>query len=151
MARSQVDGRLSLHGRQLMVAEAGNLVSFGNPISKPCVNATVAIGAEAGDARTITIQLLDAEGRDLDHVEFFDMMVMSNAEGTAFSGGGSTGVAIGTDGALLALVAKQVFRCTCEADGDWDGTYTDTGTTASYLHIRLPNGRVIVSAAMTNA
>ena len=113
--------------------------------------ATIVVGAEDTNVRPITIQLTDSAGADLAVVSTFIMCVFADAAGAAFATtGGSTGMAIGTDGALLALVAKKVFICTSEADGDWDGTWTDTGTEAAYLGVVLPNGRVTISAAMTN-
>jgi hypothetical protein len=64
--------------------------------------------------------------------------------------GGSTGLAIGTDGALLAVVAKKYFLATSEADGDIDLTWTDTGTESVAVGVRLPNGRVVVTSAFAN-
>lgn len=152
MARSQTDGRLSLHGRQLMLSEAGNLISNGKQLHMPCVDASITVGAEAGDARAITIQLKDADGNDIDYVETVEVHMFLNAARTAYVvTGGSTGIAIGTDGALLALVAKKVFIATSEADGDIDLTWTDTGTEAAYLGLKLPNGKFIMSDALTNA
>jgi hypothetical protein len=70
---------------------------------------------------------------------------------TAFATtGGSTGIAIGTDGALLAVVAKKLFLVTSEADGDIDLTWTDTGTESVSLALYLPNGTVVTSAAFAN-
>lgn len=141
MARSQTDGQLSIHGRKLMISEAGNLVSNGKAISNPCVNATVVVPATSTSPRTLTVQLLDAEGNDIDYVCSFLIAGFSDVTRTAFTTtGGSTGLAAGTDGALLALVAKKVFLCTSEADGDWDGTHTDTGTDAIWFGVMLPNG-----------
>ena len=50
----------------------------------------------------------------------------------------------------LAVVAKKYFLCTSESDGDWDGTWTDTGTEQVSVAVRLPNGRVIPSTAFAN-
>ena len=66
------------------------------------------------------------------------------------STGGSTGIAIGTDGALLAVVAKKYFLATSESDGDIDLTWTDTGSESVAVGVRLPNGRVVVSDAFAN-
>jgi hypothetical protein len=140
----------SLMGNSLQLGAYEELKSHGIQISRPCVDASIVVGAENTNVRTITIQLKDAEGRDIDYVETFELIVFGDANGTSFSTGGSTGVAIGTDGALQAAIAKIWFLCTSEADGDWDGTYTDTGTAAAFLGVRLPNGRVIMSSAMTN-
>lgn len=142
----------SIHGRKLGIAERGHLVSNGIDITRPCVDATITVGAEVLDARAITIQLKDAEGRDINYVESVMLVLYLNAAQTAYvATGGSTGLAIGTDGALLAVVAKKVFLATSEADGDIDLTWTDIGTEAAYLGVHLPNGRVVMSAALTNA
>lgn len=138
--------------RRFGVAAAGHLTSNGIAITRPCVDATITVGAEATDARAITIQLKDANGADIDYVETVEIILFLNAAMTAFVvTGGSTGIAIGTDGALLTVVAKKYFLATSEADGDIDLTWTDIGTEAAYLGVRLPNGRVVVSSALTNA
>jgi len=144
----------SLVGRRLFISKYGNLVAspYGTDfnVSQPCVNATIAIGAENTNVRTITVQLLDANGEDINYVETFELIVFSDTTRTAFATGGSTGVAIGTDGAAVAIVAKKHFLCTSEADGDWDGTWTDTGTESVAIGIRLPNGRIVMSDAFAN-
>lgn len=142
----------SIHGRKLGIhAKKNNLVAKGINLTQPCADATIAIGAESTNVRTITVQLKDASGNDIDYVETFELIVFTDATMTAFATtGGSTGVAIGTDGAALAVVAKKYFLCTSESDGDWDGTWTDTGTEQVAIGVRLPNGRVVVSAAFAN-
>ena len=143
---------VSLHGRRLGLAQEGNLEANGIDITQPCVDASITVGDESGNARTITVQLKDINGNDINYVENFEIHMFANSSMTAYvTTGGSTGLAIGTDGALLALVAKKIFVATSEADGDWDGTWTDTGNEAAYMGIKLPNGRMIVSAALTNA
>lgn len=142
----------SILGRRVGLGLQNQLISNEIEISRPCADATITVGAEAADARAITIQLKDAAGNDIDYVETVELIMFLNAERTAFVvTGGSTGIAIGTDGALLAVVAKKYFLATSEADGDIDLTWTDTGTEAAYLGLRLPNGRIIMSSALTNA
>ena len=110
------------------------------------------IGAEADNARAIGIQLKDADGQDTIGVKAVTMGVFADANGNAFATtGGSTGIAIGTDGALLALVAKKLFVLTSEADGDIDLTWTDTATEAVYLGVFLPNGSIAMSPKIQNA
>lgn len=146
------DALTAIHGRKLGVAATGELVAQDLQVTMPCVNATITVGAEAGDARAITIQLLDANGADIAYVEEVDLILFLTADRLAYVvTGGSTGIAIGTDGALSTIVAKKVFRATSEADGDIDLTWTDTGTEAAYLGVRLPNGRFVMSSALTNA
>ena len=146
------EGR-SIAGRALALHPTNRaLLSNGIEISRPCVDCSIAVGAEASDARAITIQLKDSEGRDIDYVETVEIILFLNAARTAFVvTGGSTGIAIGTDGALLAVVAKKYFLATSEADGDIDLTWTDTGTEVAFLGVRLPNGRIVMSSALTNA
>lgn len=142
----------SIMGRQLGIGPKGNLVSSSIDISQPCVDASITVGAEAGDARAITIQLKDAYGADINYVETIWAALYTTAARVAFvTTGGSTGIAIGTDGAALAIVAKKVFLLTSEADGDIDLTWTDTGTEAAFLALYMPGGRVVMSAALTNA
>lgn len=131
----------------------GNLQAKGGAlnIAQPCVDASITVGAEAADVRAITIQLKDSLGNDINYVETILAVVYLNAAMTAFVvTGGTTGIAIATDGGLLALVAKKVFLLTSEADGDIDLTWTDTGTEAAFLGLQMPNGRIVVSSALTN-
>jgi hypothetical protein len=142
----------SVRGRRLGLGNANQLISNGIEISRPCVDATITVGDESANVRAITIQLKDADGKDINYVEEVDIVVFLNAARTAYVvTGGSTGIAIGTDGALQTIVAKKVFRATSEVDGDIDLTWTDTGTEAAFLGVRLPNGRYVMSSALTNA
>lgn len=114
--------------------------------------ARITVGAEVSNARAITIQLTDGAGRDISYRAAVDLVLLLDANGDAFAAtGGSTGIAIGTDGALLATVAKKRWTAISEADGDIDLTWTDTGTEAAYLGVILPNGAMVVSSALTNA
>jgi len=142
----------SIEGRQMGIGVTNELISNDIQISRPCVDATITVGAEITNARAITIQLLDANGKDIDHVEEVELVLFLTADKLAYVvTGGSTGIAIGTDGALCTIVAKKVFRATSEIDGDIDLTWTDTGTEAAYLGVKLPNGRYVMSDALTNA
>ena len=109
------------------------------------------VAEDTVNVRAITIQLTDANGADIASRQAVHVTVLADANGDAFvSTGGSTGIAIGTDGALLAIVAKKLFLAISEADGDIDLTWTDTGTEAAYLAVILPNGKMVIGAAMTN-
>jgi hypothetical protein len=149
----------SLMGQYLGLGNRGQLVThIGRDqidLTRPCVDATITVGAEGASVanqRAITIQLKDAEGRDINYVEEVDIVLFLTADRLAYVvTGGSTGIAIGTDGALSTIIAKKVFRATSEADGDIDLTWTDTGTEAAFLGVKLPNGRYVMSSALTNA
>lgn len=114
--------------------------------------ASITVGAEVANVRAIAIQLKDGLGRDLAQRAAVQVAVFADANGDAFVvTGGTTGIAVGADGALLPIAAKKLFQAISEADGDIDLTWTDTGTEAAYLGVILPNGKVVVSAALTNA
>lgn len=145
------DIQTSIKGKRFGLGAANQIISNGIEISRPCVDASITVGAENTNVRAITIQLKDAKGNDINYVETVELILFLDAGRTAFvATGGSTGIAIGTDGALLAIVAKKYFIATSEADGDIDLTWTDTGTEAAYLGVRLPNGRIVMSSALTN-
>jgi hypothetical protein len=117
----------------------------------PDMGATITVGAEDTNVRAITIQLTDGDGVDLAHRAAVLIAVLGDGNGDAFATtGGSTGIAIGTDGALLAIVAKKLFLALSEADGDIDLTWTDTGTEACRIAVLRPDGRFIVSATLAN-
>jgi hypothetical protein len=147
-----VFGDLQVEGRRFVINGDGALLSNEKFLTSPCVDAVVTVGAETTNVRPITIQLLDAYGQDVTERTFVKLHVMADANGDAFVGtGGSTGIAIGTDGALLAVVAKKSFIAVSEADGDISLTWTDTGDEIAYLFVELPNGRIVKSAIIQNA
>ena len=144
--------RVSLHGKQFGLSHENNLISEGIQITQPCVDASITVGDESSNARAIAIQLKDSRGEDIDYVETVEIIMFLNATQLAFvATGGSTGIAIGTDGALLTVIAKKLFLATSEADGDIDLSWTDTGTEVAFLGVRLPSGRIVMSSALTNA
>lgn len=145
----------SIFGRRLGVGAYGQLVAHGINISQPAVDATISISAEGAtvaNQRDITITLKDAQGNALDYAENFEIvMYLSSAMTDFMATGGSTGIAAGASGKLLAVVAKKVFKGITTTAGVCQVIYTDTGTEAGYLAIALPNGRVIGGGLVTNA
>lgn len=137
--------------RMLQIATDNSLMSNDFNVTDPAVNATITVGAEAANVRNITVQFKDANGAATTERVYAKALVMADANGDAFvTTGGSTGIAVGTNGAALTVVAKKYFEVVSEANGTLDLTWTDTGTEAAFLHIILPNGRRVVSAALTN-
>lgn len=130
-----------------LISDPTDVVDLGGRVA----GASIAVGAENTNVRAVTIQLQDGQGNDIAHRAAVKIAVFADANADAFvATGGSTGIAIGTDGALLPIVAKKLFMAVSEADGDIDLTWTDTGTEAAYLGVILPNGRIVMSAALTN-
>jgi hypothetical protein len=69
----------SIRGRKLGLGVTGELISNDIQISRPCVNATITVGAEAANVRAITIQLLDADGQDIDYAETVEIIMYLDA------------------------------------------------------------------------
>ena len=142
----------SLHGRRLGVGFNNELISNDLNVTMPAVDATITVGAEAGDARAITVQLKDSNGVAINYIAEVGLDVLLDATGTDWAAtGGSTGLAAGASGKLLTLVSKKRFLARTTSAGLLAMTWTDTGTEAAYLGVVLPNGRTVISAAMTNA
>lgn len=141
----------SIHGRKLGLGTKNELVSNERQISPICADATITVGDEAANVRAITIQLQDSAGADIAYAEVVELFVYSDTTHTALATGGSTGIAIGTDGAIAETrVAKLIFSLISEADGDIDLTWTDTGTESVVLGLRLPTGVWVYSDAFAN-
>jgi hypothetical protein len=147
----------SLEGKRLGIGARGELATRNTGatpkrLTSPIVGAVITVGNEITDARALTVQLVDANGNNVDYAAVFEIVMFASAAMLDFmSGGGSTGVAIGANGKLQAIVAKLLFRCISDATGKWTGTYTDTGTQAGFIAVRLPNGEIVPGALVTNA
>ncbi|TGQ11213.1 hypothetical protein EN858_14925 [Mesorhizobium sp. M4B.F.Ca.ET.215.01.1.1] len=146
----------SIMGKRLGVGAYGQLAAQ-NPtavldITPKCVDASITVGAEAADVRAITITLKDVHGNAIDYAETVDIVMLLNSGGTDFvATGGSTGIAIGASGKLLAIVAKKVFKAISTTSGVIALTWTDTGTEAAFLGLYLPNGTRVISSTLQNA
>lgn len=129
------------------------LLSNDIQVTSPAVDATVTVANEITDVRQITIQLKDANGANITYAEEVDIILYTTAARAAYVvTGGSTGIAIGASGALSTIIAKKVFRATTTTAGLLALTYTDTGTEAVALGVKLPTGRYVMgSQLLTNA
>ncbi len=145
----------SLHGRRMGLGANDELVSNNIQVSRPAVDATITVSAEGAttaNVRDIVVTLLDAKGNAIDYVETVEAIVFLDTDQLAFVvTGGSTGIEVDVNGAVLPIVAKKYFLCTTEANGILGLKWTDTGTEAFALGIRLPNGRVVMTAQFANA
>lgn len=103
--------------------------------------------AEAGEARTQSIQLKDAAGNDLANRAVVDVLISTDANGDTPGDGALTiTLTAGTDGALYGT-AGSVSTFISEADGDLDVTLTDgaAGAASVYLHV-VSDGVIIGSS-----
>lgn len=142
----------SIFGVELGLArKTGQLVSHGKDIGSIAGDAVITVAAEITNVRAITIQLKDWKGNNLTRRESVELGVYLDATPTDFvATGGSTGIAIGANGKLLTIVAKKLFRAMSDATGLITLTWTDTGTEAFALGVRLPTGRLVMSTAQAN-
>ena len=114
-------------------------------------DATITVGAEVANVRAITIQLKNGDGIAIARAAVVRLIVFTTAAAVALSTGGTTGLAIGANGLIVNTeVAKKSFLVKSDDTGLITMTYTDTGTDAAFLGVQLPDGRLIMSAAMTN-
>lgn len=110
------------------------------------------VGAEAADAINVAIQLKDSAGADLAVRGSLFAYLSDDANGDSLAAAApSGGVAIGTDGLAIPIVAGKSWLLTSEADGDIDLTITEAGAATWYLVIAMPDGRLAVSGAITFA
>lgn len=147
----------SIIGRVLQLGDSNQLMSRDIEMTKAAIDATITVSAEGAttaNTRDIVVTLLNSEGEAISEVEEIEVHMFLTADRLAYVvTGGSTGITLGAagDGAVLPIVAKKVFVCTTEATGILDLDWLDTGTEAAFLGVKLPNGRYVMSAALTNA
>lgn len=114
--------------------------------------AAITVGTEAANVINVAIQLQmgDTALAEIGVVQAY-LSDDSGGDGIAATAP-SAGVAIGTDGSILvADVADKMWTLQSEADGDIDLDITDVGTPTFYLVVILPDGRIVVSDAITFA
>lgn len=114
------------------------------------VDATIgAPAAEAANARSVAVQLLDLNGDDLAVRGVVTGFVSTNATGDAPGDGALTiVVSAGTDGAIIDT-DDSGFTAISEVDGDLDLILTDSadGALSVYVHIVGPLGNIVASSA----
>ncbi len=100
----------------------------------------------SSDPAVITIQLKDFAGNDLKVPASVMAWVSSTATGIDPSAlSGEIALTGSGDGAVLIHLTHYLYQLISEADGDIAITITDTGTTAQYLTLLMPNGKLVVS------
>ncbi|MFB0515162.1 MAG: hypothetical protein ACETWG_00985, partial [Candidatus Neomarinimicrobiota bacterium] len=110
------------------------------------------IGAEAGNVINVGIQLKDSAAADLAVRGALFAYLSDDANGDSIAGTAPDGgVAIGTDGLAIPLVAGKAFQLVSEADGDIDINITESGIDTWYLILVMPNGKLVASNAITFA
>lgn len=100
---------------------------------------TFSVGAEAGNAITTAIQLLNGL-TEITEAACVTVYLSSDAAGQT-PVAAQTSIACGTDGSVVGtLTAATTLLVISEADGDIDIVVTDTGTSTRYLNVVFPTG-----------
>ena len=114
------------------------------PIIDCAYDATITL--VSSDPAVITIQLKDFEGNDLKVPASVMAWISSTATGIDPSAiSGEIALTGSGAGAVLIHLTHYLYQLISEADGDIDVTITDSGTTAQYLTLLMPNGKLVVS------
>ena len=130
----------------------GNLTLGGVALDKAPLRATLTVGTEAANVINVAIQLTDMNGNALANRGSVLAYLSDDANGDSVAGTAPDGgVAVGTDGLAIPLVADKCFLLTSEADGDIDLDITESAADTWYLVLVLPHGEPAVSGAITFA
>lgn len=115
-----------------------------------CEGATITVTEKDTDEWYVYVQLTDYCGNDLTVPANVMCYLSSDSAGLDFNAATvTTETAIKEDGSLAIVLAKILYLATSEADGDIDFTITDTGDDIYYFVVVLPNGKLVVSDAIT--
>ena len=116
------------------------------------LDATFTIGAEAANAITVAIQLLDGNGREITWRAAVDFYLSDDANGDSITATGpGVSITADPDGVYQPFIAVKAGRLISEADGDIDFKIGETGGATWYLVLILPGGKLKVSGAITFA
>lgn len=117
------------------------------------LDAVITVGAEAANVINVAIQLVDRlNGNALASRAAVGFYLADDANGdTPSTVAPSGGVAIGTDGAAIETVADLAGTLISESDGDIDLDITEAGAKTYYLVLIMPDGKLVVSDAITFA
>lgn len=148
----------SLHGSELGLGSKSQLMTRGAstpiPVTNNAVDAVITLSGAPTSGFGIAVQLNNADGSPIAHVQDVELLVTADAGDTAAlaTTGGSTGIEIGANGIIAAtVVAKKVFKARTDKTGLLALTWTDSAHEVAFLGVRLPNGRTVYSAALTTA
>lgn len=116
-------------------------------------DASFVIGAETGDEINVAVQLLDGLDDPITEAAIVTVFLSDASTGIGITETAPDGdIAIGTNGAILGeLVADKVFQVQTEATGAFDLDIGEAAAGTWYLVVVLPNGKQVVSGAITFA
>jgi hypothetical protein len=114
--------------------------------------ATVTIGAQVSRTRNVAVQLADPNNNAPNFRVHVEAYLSDDADGhTVVASAPDGAVVIGTNGLLLPRVADKVFGFVTDALGRFDFNFVNSTAKTAYLVLRMPDGRIQVSAAIVLA
>ena len=110
-------------------------------------SATITVGTitATGD---VTIQLKDYAGNNLTVPNGVMVYFTTDAAGQTIETLGAEAT-IATNGICNVVTATSVYYCISEATGLIDLTLDGDGAVSNYLHVVLPNGKIVHSGVIT--
>lgn len=115
-------------------------------------NAVITVGAESSNVIRASVQLKDGAGSNIAFRANVLSYLSNSVDGsTLLTAEHSGGWAIGNAGLMIPLTANKVARFTTNATGAFNVDITESGTKTAYLVVVLPNGKNVVSSAITHA
>ncbi len=123
-----------------------------NTLDGIATTATITVGAEAGNAINVAVQLKDANGANVAIAQALPWYLASNSTGLTPSGTAPDGgTASGTNGKIIEWVAQLSGLMVFNATGQCDINITESGVATWYLVVVTPQGKLLVSGAITFA
>lgn len=114
---------------------------------------TFTVGTEATNVINVAVQVKDENGKAIAQRVCLDVWLSDAATGAGVVATAPSGtVVIGTNGTLLDVTgAKKLFKVWTDAQGRFDINITEAGVKTEYLAVKLPDGSINVSGAVSHA
>lgn len=110
------------------------------------------VGTESTNVITVSGQVQDGDGNDMATRCLLYFFLSDDANGDSLAATAPDGgVAAGTDGWVDIITTGKSGYVMTEADGDFDIAITESGADTFYLGVRMPDGHVVMSGAITFA
>lgn len=112
----------------------------------------ITVAVQAANVINVALQVQDAEGNDLAEQKSFFAWLSDTAGAALTAATPSVGTSIGTDGVIIVEhTAEILLELLTDAVGVLDLDIEEAGVDTWYLNIRLANGAIVSSAAITFA
>jgi hypothetical protein len=125
-----------------------------NPYARQGVafGATFTLGVEAGNARLVSVQSTDSQGRAMTVRSKVFAYLSDDTNGDSLAAAApSGGYVVTTDGLLIPIVANKASEFITEANGKFDITITEVGVKSFFLIVALADGTLKSSGAIAFA